>query len=742
MTTHDLQPYRPPAPGRQPSPQKKAAQPGLDVLLSQCLLIGFRHKWKIAVCLLLGLAGAIAVVILTPVVYRSEARLLVRYITERTVSDPSGIGGRVTSPDSRGATIIQSEIGILTSRELIERVVDELGASLLTAQPEEAGDIRSSAILAVQRNLEAQRARDSSIIEVTYDAPTPAQAREVLSHLVDLYLEKHLEVHRTGLDYEFLLQQTDQMAARLAETERELQAARAELGIGDIDVAKENNRMRIDELTNQLFLIDTRLASVRARQDALMRQAGARTDEAVTTPTDREPVPAAADASDMITMLTARLRNLRARELTLLATYAEQSALVQSVRQDIARVEEELRTAVSTLSAQDLSRLSSPATTGDPASAISVRIDHAILDAAMDLASLNAERMVIQQRLDETHQMAVKIEASEAKIRRLLRRREVEETNYLYFSQSLEQARIDDVLDSGKVTNINVVQRPTLPLEGHRHEVRKHAAGALAAGLLAGLGLAFVLEKGIHCRRFVRSVEIPATLGIPVLVSIPYIGRRARRAAARAASESNGGRDGPWRLIEGVGPHCERLYHRILLLHRNADKPLVVGITGCSHGSGVSTIASGLARGIAREGQMRVLLATASLQRGAEVFTNEQGRGTVVDWNRTVEEVQDADSRLPDASAPDRRLQTFLSRLEGGMYGCVVLDLPPVFEQGKELALGAFIDGVVLVVKAESDRRAVARHCVELLKETDVPVFGAVFNQFRQYVPTWLGGDI
>ncbi len=742
MTTHDLQPYRPPAPGRQLAPQKKTASPpGLDVLLGEALFILFRHKWKIAVCLLLGLAAAIAVVLLSPVVYRSEARLLVRYITERTVSDPSGIGGRVTSPDSRGATIIQSEIGILTSRELIERVVDELGASLLTAQPQQVGDIRPSAILAVERNLQARSARDSSIIDVTYDAPTPAQAREVLGRLVDLYLEKHVEVHRTGLEYEFLLQQTDQMAARLAETERELQAARAELGIGDIDVAKENNRTRIEELTNQLFLIDTRLASVRARQEALMRQSGDRTADAVTTPRERQTASAAAETSAMIAMLSSRLRNLRARELTLLATYAEQSPLVQSVRQDIARVEEELRTAVSTLSAQDLSLLSSPVTSGDPSSAISVRIGHAILDAAMDLASLNAERMVIQQRLDETHQMAVKVEAAEAMIRRLLRRREVEETNYLYFSKSLEQARIDDALDSGKVTNINVVQRPTLPLEGQRHEVRKRAVAALAAGVLAGLGLAFVLEKGIHSRRFVRSLDIPAALGVPVLVSIPYSNRRARRDRSTVAAEPNGGRDA-WRLSEGIASHCERLYHRILLLQRKSDKPLVVGITGCSHGSGVSTIASGLARGIARDGQMRVLLATSTLRRGAEVFTNEQGRVTVVDWNRTVEDAPDDADRLPDVSSPEHRIEAFLSRIEGGVYGCIVLDLPPVFEQGKELALGAFMDGVVLVVKAESDRRAVARHCVELLHETGVPVFGAVFNQFRQYVPNWLGGDI
>src|ERR1700746_2283046 len=55
--------------------------------LSDILFVLFRHKWKIIFCGLVGLIAASAVYFLVPPAYESQAKLLVRYVMERSAVD-------------------------------------------------------------------------------------------------------------------------------------------------------------------------------------------------------------------------------------------------------------------------------------------------------------------------------------------------------------------------------------------------------------------------------------------------------------------------------------------------------------------------------------------------------------------------------------------------------------------------------------------------------------------------------
>lgn len=736
MNQLEIQPSRPAS--SLPVPASPPPSAGLDFLIGEVLFLCFRNKWKILLCFLLGAGAAAHLWYKTPVVYRSEARLLVRYIADRTTSEPMDMVGRVTSPDSRGANIINSEIGILTSRDLVEKVVDEMGESGILGSADPTGDAKAAAIRNVESNMIAQNPRNSNLIHVSFDAASPSLAQDVLTRITRFYLDKHVGVHQSGLGFDFLLQQTDQVAARLAATERELQAARAEVDVGDIDTAKENTRLRIAEMNTQLFLIDTQLAATQARLETLGQQS---VDRGALPPPagDSTAVPADPETVTTVAMLTSRLRRLRESEMTLLSTYTDQSPAVQNVRREIARVEEEWRQKIGMLPARDASGLI-PNSGGDVA-AMAARIGNASLDAMTDLAALTAQRTVILRHLEDARQTALKIENAEAIIRRLQRRREIEEANYLYFSKNLEQARINTALDSSKITNINVIQRATLPLKGFRPELFKRIGMALGGGLIAGLALAFILENGFHSRWFVRPRDVPAALGLPVLVTIPCIPRRLRKSRQAARAISVGATSGIWTTPEGFLPYCERLRHRMLLSSLVSRKPVVLGVTGCSHRSGISTLASGLAMAIAREGATRVLLTHASLQGAAEVSVNEQGRITVTDWSRTVIEGGDEADSLPEAGCTATRFQSLLSRMDAGIHGCVVLDLPPVLEDSRSLSVAPFLDSLVLIIKSEKDRKEVARSCVDLFREAKAPVSGIVFNQYRRYVPVWLSNE-
>src|SRR5437867_11061727 len=57
----------------------------------------FRHKWKIVICLALGIiAAAISFVVIRPV-YQSEAKLLIRYVLEAKSMSAVGVDSQVNA---------------------------------------------------------------------------------------------------------------------------------------------------------------------------------------------------------------------------------------------------------------------------------------------------------------------------------------------------------------------------------------------------------------------------------------------------------------------------------------------------------------------------------------------------------------------------------------------------------------------------------------------------------------------
>ena len=68
----------------------------------------FRHKWKILVLTLLGLAAAAFLHFTQQPPYQSQAELLIEYVHKPTAMSLVGSDQRVIEPDSRGEDIISS----------------------------------------------------------------------------------------------------------------------------------------------------------------------------------------------------------------------------------------------------------------------------------------------------------------------------------------------------------------------------------------------------------------------------------------------------------------------------------------------------------------------------------------------------------------------------------------------------------------------------------------------------------
>src|SRR3990172_12049043 len=104
---------------------------GLD--LADLQYIFFRHKWKILLFFLAGVAVAAALYFLRPPMYQSEAKILIRYVLETVPTPSQSSDTTMKSPDSRGENIINSELEIISSLDLAAQVAEAVGPEKILA---------------------------------------------------------------------------------------------------------------------------------------------------------------------------------------------------------------------------------------------------------------------------------------------------------------------------------------------------------------------------------------------------------------------------------------------------------------------------------------------------------------------------------------------------------------------------------------------------------------------------------
>ena len=726
-------------------PEAHPTAPAGTINIGDIYYLLFRHKWKIVIFSVLGLIASLVVLRLTPGVYESEASLLVRYVSDSAILDAVATGERITAPGRGGENVINSEIEILASRDLVEKVMDEMGVGRFTVDPTNALD-RALIAENVMAAIKIEAPKNSNVIRIAFDGPTPATAQEFLRRLTESYLQKHIEIHRAAGAYEFLSQQTDQLRSRLTETEEELRKLKYSEGIVSIDETKKNVAQRTEDLTKGLDELETALAAAKARTVVLMpllsTGGGSRTSTVFVAPA----------ANDATIPLRVRLARLQQKEAELLAVYMPDSIPVKSIR---AQIED----------AQRLLDGEKPAVTTSNvvvSSGETTNFMPALLEEQANIAALQAKIMFQKELLNRVLAESKKVDSVEAQIVQLQRSKELQEANYKYFCQSLEHARIDEALNSGRISNISIIQPATLPARKMRLKLPRNMGLALALGIACGLGLAVLKEQFLdHTIR--KPSELHAILNVPLVMSIPELAsnrsllkagsRRSEMLLLNAPGTQQGGE--PPAATEGqaaLRDLYDALRDRLLTLigPDPAAKPYILGITSCAQSSGVSTIAAGLALALARNGVERIVLLDANTESGTpaifgvnpttglvEMVPDGEGNTAVTQHNLYIVPTGSAEPK-PVYSSPAHRFAALIQHLRKSHASYVIVDMPPVTETGLTLRIGRLLNGVLLVIAAEKVNRHVAERANELLAQSDAKIVGSILNKRRQYVPDWL----
>lgn len=763
--------------------------------LNDIYLTIFRHKWKILFCFALGLAAATITYFFTPVSYRSQAKLLVRYVTETAAVDPEMTGNRMLTPDSRGISIINTELHILTSQDVIGTVIEQVGMGQLVPDregdkeglrgalskmigklrpdKEETGEEetdgqqldRSLLALMIVKGLEVSNPKNTSIINLDYYASAPGLAQLTLRSLIDAYLNKHYEIHRAMGAYGFLSQQVDQSRSRLTQTEEELRTLQGQIGFSSVKEAETAVSAKREALQQQIWQLEAELAGVVAESGIIEKWLASGGSLSGSISGSDDPSAGSWTSFGRGAMPDDSLSVLKRREAALLSVFTEGSKPVTDLRLQIARMTEQTRASAVTNEAGSTADMS-------PTTDVNSMMDPDLLSAQARIASLEARIKTLSENLEQIQAKGIEDRAATDRIAELQRKKEIEEANYRYFSQSLERARIDASLDAEKLANISIVQPATYPAGAWRSPTFiRNVLVALALGLFGGLGLAFFMEK-IADQSIRQPAEVETTLSAPLLLTIPrkqfsrralsmQHGRGAARLLPAHGSEvsqtrgAGGATDGKsWILQSDLKPYFEALRDRVIAYGKATDlsKPCLLGLTSCTHGSGVTTMAAGLALTLARNGDGRVLfvdlsgldhgtgnslLDSAENVRLADILADDTGRTTVMQPNLFVLSAREVTDEA-QSMKPSPRIEDVIEQLRRSDYDYVVLDMPPVSETSPALRIAPQIDGVMLIVRAEKVARTTARKARNLLDQAQAHMIGAILNRTRRYVPQWL----
>lgn len=700
--------------------------------INAIMYMAFRNKWFIIAGITIGAIAAALTYIVTPLAYRSEAKLLVRYVNETLAIDPELTGGQILKPGRSGDSIINTEIEILTSADTAERSVRQIGLDGIMGHDQTKATNIAAAASFVLHNLRVEAPKNSNVIRAYFDGPTPAIAQQILTSVVQQYLEKHLEVHKDAGAFEFLSQQTDQIRAKLAETEEELKRLKNESGIVSLPDAKASISARMNQMDNEIRDTETSLAGTRAKIEALRSVLSTRP---TTTPTSRVlPSTLPQQLSDLRSVRD-RMNALRMKEAELLAIYTSDSPAILNLRAEYERLEAQL-------SAQPIDDGATNSASRDLVDRFSLadQSQSSLLAEQAVEASLVARLAILKQQAEQAREEAKKIETVETAIVRLDRTREMQEATYKYFSQRLEQARVDNALDSSKVSNIAVLQPPTLPSGFVQNELMRTLLlilfGCTGAGVACGLVRELVLDHSIR-----RPEEVEKSLHVPLLMTIPILPSDYAGTPPRGRGSRNKGKPRQASVDASLRPYAEALRDRLELAAASATSPRLIGIAACDDGAGVTSLCRTVAGAFANGGDSRILLVTPSHMTSVGLLQAPAAEGAAAEEtpppqdNAVVlsREAEEEDDQEPGPSRTfDREA---IGNLKAGAYDLVLFDLPFISDTSPALRMSPYLDGIVFVCESERSLGTKVQRAIGLLRAQGVPVIGVVLNKYRPYLP-------
>jgi uncharacterized protein involved in exopolysaccharide biosynthesis len=144
-----------------------------------------------------------------------------------------------------------------------------------------------------------------------------------------------------------------------------------------------------------------------------------------------------------------------------------------------------------------------------------------MLSEMATLSSLEAKTRVVNGQLSAARKEVKEINDTELRLVNLQRELGLQDTKYRKYSENREQARIDQAMETTKISNISVIQKASASLKPVKPRKTLNLALGFFLGIFGGLGVAFFSEYLDHSIKTPEDVE--EKLQLQLLASIPFL---------------------------------------------------------------------------------------------------------------------------------------------------------------------------------------------------------------------------
>jgi uncharacterized protein involved in exopolysaccharide biosynthesis len=471
------------------------ARPRLGIADWMSLL--WREKWlMVFVFLTISLLG-ISFATTFQREYTATARLSILLGDEYIFTPRVGAAAEGSAPKQE--QIVQSEVEILTSAQVAERVVRSIGLSRLfqpsdrqTAQGPDTPERRIAiGVYNFQKKFVASSTPNTTVVRLAYSAHDPAIAALALNRLIDEYLAYRRDVlfeDRTAS----LTQQRSEFEVELESVQQELTAFMAANGVADFEAERLSLQTLLATTRAELFAVEARSREAQGRYSS--------TEQSYQREPSEIRLSFESDNSRRRIELASQLADLQTR-------YTDDSQPVINAKRRIEALDRVLNSQQG--QAAGTTRMGT-----NP-----VR-DTLGADRARTLAEVAAtdQRVIaLEAQLAQLQARAVQLAINRPAYEDLVRRKAILEEQVRQFSTREASARAQNELSRTSNDNIRVIERANAPTRGRS---LRNYVGLGAVMFAAFTALMAGLVRALSRTGFPTPASVGRTLGLPVLAMV------------------------------------------------------------------------------------------------------------------------------------------------------------------------------------------------------------------------------
>ena len=715
----------------------KLEDDGLD--LRDLLRVVNKYKWMLlALTLLFGMVAAVQSLRATPM-YRTAALVQIERSAQRVVAFNQDVDAQQNVWDD--GSQLQTQIELLRSRAMAERVIDEMGLGkprsatgalpdlTLGAEanpPEEPGAVtepappanfferilanyrqlstpatneeqvmdRNSAVSAFRASVAIEPVRNTRLVNIVVTNSNPALAARIANTMARTFVAMNLENRLESSTYarNFLDDQIRVTKAKLEESERVIN-----------EYAKKNQILMLGEGNEVATQNYSGLSSALARAQEERIKAESLYNEVVRNP---ESAPQAIE--------NPAVQAFKEQRAKLMAEYTVNQAVFKPEFPKMVQ----LRAQIEELNAR-----------------IKAELNVVVASVKGQYEAAKQQEAQLQERLAQSRAQVQAVQDSSVDLNLLKRELDTNRQVYDSLLQRFKEVSVTGGLTTNNISIVDEAQTPQYPFSPRPE---RNAAIGMGLGLLLGLGLAFLRESLDDSIK--HADEIDANYGLPLLGLIPLIKGQGNSASVGLTAHEN-----------PRSPFSEayRSMRTSLQFSTPEGSPKRLMVTSCGAGEGKSTTAVALAINFAQLGQS-VLLIDCDMRNPslhtALKLPNELGLANFLAGDTGPQTLIQPTSiphlsLLPAGPLPPDPVELlmgpkFILLLEKAQemgFDQVIIDSPPLLGLADALVLGNQIQHLVFAIKAGHTRKAAIKNALRRLHGAGIYPMGVVLTHVQNH---------